>query len=391
MKQQFPAGREEKRQALLHAVANIQATLAAHADEAETLRTLPEASVAALTDAGLFAMKCPAELGGAEADPVTQLEVIEATTYIDPSAGWCLCIGNGTLAVIAAFLPEAAIAQVFTGDRPPRTAGGLMPGKALPVDGGYRVTGRWSWGSGIRHAEWVGAQTLVESHGGGDSHPRMVVFPATQAEIDDNWHVAGLKGTGSCDFSVSDLFVPAAFTFDSRTWEPQRGGPLYHLGIPGLIINEHAAFALGVGRRALDEILALAQSKRRGYAQQVALADRSVFQRAVAKGDLRLRAARALVIEVLERAWQTVCAGQSPAPRMQAEMRSVATFATDVALDVTATAFRYGAGSAVWLTSMLQRCLRDLSVAASHLMMNDSSYENYGQFLLGLSSADPMG
>jgi indole-3-acetate monooxygenase len=391
MKQQFPTGREEKRQALLGAVASVRDTLAAHAEEAETLRTLPDASVAALSAAGLLAIKCPAELGGAEADPVTEIEVIEAATYIDPTAGWCLLIGNGTLAVIAAFLPQEALAELFAGDRPPRTAGALMPGKAIPVDGGYRVTGRWSWGSGIRHAEWIGVQTLVQSNGGGAPHPRMVVFPAAQAEIADNWHVAGLKGTGSCDFAVSDLFVPAAFTFDSMTWEPQRGGPHYRLGMPGLIINEHAGFALGVGRRALDEILALAQSKRRGYAKQVALTDRGVFQRAVGEGELRLRAARALVMEVFERAWQTVCAGQTPTPRLQAEMRSVATFVTDVALDVTTTAFRYGGGSAVWLTSMLQRCLRDLAVAASHLMVNDSSYENYGQFLLGLPTADPMG
>jgi len=157
-----------------------------------------------------------------------------------------------------------------------------------------------------------------------------------------------------------------------------------------VIINEHAGFALGVGRRALDEILALAQPKRRGYAKQVALTDQGVFQRAVGEAELRLRAARALVMEVFERAWQTVCAGQIPSPRLQAEMRSVATFVTDVALDVATTAFRYGGGSAVWLTSMLQRCLRDLSVAASHLMVNDSSYENYGQFLLGRPDADPM-
>jgi alkylation response protein AidB-like acyl-CoA dehydrogenase len=157
------------------------------------------------------------------------------------------------------------------------------------------------------------------------------------------------------------------------------------------VINEHVAFALGVGRRALDEILELAQSKRRGYAKQVALADRPVFQRAVAEADLRLRAARLLALEVFERAWQTVCAGRPPEPRLQAEMRSAATFVTDVALDVTAIAFRYGGGSTVWLNSMLQRCLRDLYVGASHLMVNDSAYENYGQFLLELPDADPMG
>ncbi len=388
---QFPEERAEKRKALLQAVAGIRETLAADAEESERLRTLPEASVTALTDAGLFAMKCPRELGGAEADPVTQLEVIEAVTYIDPTAGWCCLIGNGTLSVVAAFLPDDAIAQMFSADRPPRMAGALMPGKASRVSGGYRVTGRWSWGSGIRHAEWVGALTLVQSNGAAGPQTRMVVFPVAQAEIYDNWRVAGLKGTGSCDFSVSDLFVPEAFTFETTNWEPKRGGPLYKLGMPGLVINEHAGFALGVGQRALDEIIELAKSKRRGYGKQVSLADRSVFQRTVAEGDLRLRAARGLVTEVFERAWLTVCEGRVPEPQLQAQMRSAATFATDVALDVTSTAFRYGGGSAVWLNNILQRCLRDMYVAASHLMVNDSSYEDYGQFLLGLPDADPMG
>ncbi len=390
MIRQFPQERAEKRNALLQAVESIRDTLAANADTSETLRTLPEASVAALTEAGLLAMKCPAELGGAEADPVTQMDVIEAVTYIDPSAGWCCMIGNGSISVLSAFLPDEAIAQLFAGNRPPRAAGVLMPGKAVRVDGGYRVTGRWSWASGIRHAEWLAVQTLEKANGTGRPQPRVAAIPVAEAEIHDNWHVAGLKGTGSCDVSVTDLFVPETFTFTNTTWEPKRGGPLYKIGMPGLVINESAAFALGVGRRALDEVIALATSKRRGYAKQVSLADRGVFQRAVAEGDLRLRAAHALAIEVFERAWQTVCAGQTPEPQLQAEMRAAATLVTDIALDVTATAFRYGAGSAVWLNSILQRCLRDMYVAAAHLMVSDVAYENYGQFLLGLPDADPM-
>ncbi len=391
MTQHFPEARDAKRTALLQAVDDVRATLTAHADASETLRTLPDACVQALTETGLFAMKCPAELGGAEADPVTQLEVIEAVTYIDPSAGWSLMIGNGSISIVGAFLPDEAIAQIFTGERPPRTAGAFMPGNALPVEGGYQVTGHWSWGSGVRHAEWLAAQALVVPNGDNRPQPRMFVFPASQATIDDNWHVAGLKGTGSCDFAVSDLFVPAAFTFDAGTWEPQRGGPLYHLGLPGLVINEHVGFALGVGRRALDEIIDLAKSKHRGYAKQVSLADRQVFQRAVGEADLRLRAARSLMLEVFERAWHTVCSGQRPAPAQQAEMRSAATFATDVALDVTSMAFRYGGGSAVWLDRILQRCLRDIYVGASHLMVSDLAYELYGQVLLGCTEVDPLG
>jgi alkylation response protein AidB-like acyl-CoA dehydrogenase len=166
MSLKFPVDRAEKRRVLLQAVASVRDTLAAHAEESETLRTLPEASVAALTDSGLLAMKCPAELGGAEADPVTQIEVIEATSYIDPSAGWCLAIGNGGVSIMGSCLPREAIDRMFVGDRPPHFAGSLTPGQAVPVNGGYRTSGRWSWASGIRHAEWVGGLTLVESNGG---------------------------------------------------------------------------------------------------------------------------------------------------------------------------------------------------------------------------------
>ena len=390
MNVQFPVDRVEKRGALLKAVDSVREILLAHAKESEVARTLSPASVAALTDSGLFAMKCPAELGGAEADPVTQIEVIEATSYIDASAGWCLAICNGGLAIVGSLLPQPAVGRVFAGDRPPRIAGSTMAGTAIGVDGGYRISGNWSWASGIHHAEWLLAITLVEADGGNASYPRMTVFPASQAKIHDNWHVSGLEGTGSSDFSVSDLFVPEAFTIDLRKWEPKRGGPLYQLGRPGLVINELAGFALGVARRALDGILNLAKTKRRGYGKQKTLAEREVFQRAIGEGDLRFRAARGLVIEIFDNAWHTVCAGKKPGPELQIEMRSVTTLVTDVALDITTLAFRYGAGSAIHLSSILQRCLRDLQAGAAHLMVSDASYELHGQCLLGIADVDPL-
>jgi alkylation response protein AidB-like acyl-CoA dehydrogenase len=388
MSLKFPVDRAEKRRVLLQAVASVHDTLAAHAEESETLRTMHPASVAALTESGLLAMKCPAELGGAEADPVTQIEVIEATSYIDPSAGWCLSIGNGGVALIGSCLPQEAVDQLFSGDRLPRFAGSLTPGKAVPVSGGYRASGRWSWASGIRHADWVFGMTLVEAADG--PYPRMSGFPVGQVEIHDNWHVSGLKGTGSCDFSVADLFVPEAFTFDMRTWEPKRGGPLYQLGLPGLLINEFAGFASGVARRALDELIDLARTKHRGYGKPAALADRAVVQRAIGQSDLRLRAARALALEVFEKAWETVCAGRRPEPQLQVEMTSATTLITDVALDITTHAFRYGAGTAVRLNSVLQRLLRDMQAGATHLMVSDVNYEKHGQCLLGLPGVDPM-
>jgi alkylation response protein AidB-like acyl-CoA dehydrogenase len=160
--------------------------------------------------------------------------------------------------------------------------------------------------------------------------------------------------------------------------------------MPAFVANEHVAFALGVGRRALDSLLDLAPSQQRGYGPVSTLAARSALQRAVGEGALRLRAVRALAIECYEHAWAIVCAGQMLPPRVQAELRSVATLATDVAVDVTTQAFRFSGGTALYVPHVLQRCLRDINAAAQHLMVSDAAYENYGQCLLGLPNADPM-
>jgi alkylation response protein AidB-like acyl-CoA dehydrogenase len=391
MGQTFPTSREEKRQALLAAVEGVRETLVAGANEAEANATLPPTTVQALDDAGLFAMKLPAVLGGAEADLVTQLEILEAVSYIDTSAGWCLLIGASAVAGLGAFLADEALAQVFVGRHVPRVAGAFMPsGQAVPVDGGYRVSGRWAFASGIRHAQWVTATARVVRTSATAPTLRRMVMPVTAVQIHDNWQVMGLQGTGSCDFSATDLFVPECFSWDVQQARPQRGGPLYRLGMPAFVTNEHVAFALGVGRRALDALLDLAQAKQRGYGQQSTLATRPAVHRLLGESDLRLRAARTLAIESYEKAWATVCAGQTLTPRLQAELRSVATFATDVAVEVTTQAFRYSGGTALYSTSVLQRCLRDINAAAQHLMVSEAAYENYGQFLLGLPDADPM-
>lgn len=392
MRQRFPAEREEKRKALLAAVESVRETVASRADEAEEMATLPPATVDALITSGLLTLKLPAVLGGAEADPVTQIEVIEALSAIEPSAGWCTMIGASGIGLLAAFLAEEAIAQIFAGGHIPTAAIVAMPtGQAVPMDGGYRLSGRWAFVSGVRHAQWITAGVRVVRAGDAPPEQRMMVFPAAAAQIHDNWHVAGLQGTGSCDVSLTEYFVPEAFTWEPLHAQPQRGGPLYRLELPGFVVNEHAAFALGVGRCALETVMALARSKRRGFTLSPShLEARPAFQRAVGVCDLRLRAARALVLEIFAEAWATLCAGQIPSPRLQAEMRSVAAFATEVAADVTTQAFRYAGGTAVYRTQRLQRCLRDINVAAQHLMVSDIAYETHGQFALGLPDADPM-
>ena len=387
----FPAGRKEKRQVLLNAVEDVREVLEAGADQAEEDGTLPQASVDALYESGLLALKLPAELGGAEADPVTQMEVIEALARIDSAAAWSTMIGATSIAAPGAYLSDEAIEKMFAGGRPPKGAGVFVTaGVAVATEGGYTVNGRWPFASGIRHAEWVSGGVRVVRDGSETSERLRIVFPASQVEIHGNWQVAGLKGTGSNDYSVTDLFVPDEFAWDPMTTAPKRGGPLFLMGLPGLVANEHAAFALGVGGRAWDTIAGQSQVGR-GWGRPVAIASRESFQRSLGRCDLQLRAVRSLVIEVLEQAWDSVCNGNTPDLQLQIEMRSSATYATEVAVDVASQAFRYGGGRALYNTSVLQRCLRDLEAAAQHLMVSDSSYEIHGQFMLGMPEIDPMG
>ena len=388
---QFPLDRGEKQRVLMDAVASVREVLEAGAQEGEETATLPRASVDALFESGLLRLKLPHVLGGAEADLVTQLDVLEAVSEIEPSAGWCLLIGAASLGGVGAFLPDDAIDVIFPDGVPPKTAGVFAPlGTAVPADGGYLLTGRWSFASGVRHSQWISAGAKVVTQKPGYPAQIRATLRTSDVKIHDNWHVMGLRGTGSCDFSVSDMFVPESFAYDVSRNEPTRGGGLYRLGRPAFVTNEHAAFALGVGRRALHAVLEVGQSKSRGYTSVNPLAERPVFQRMLSECDLKLRAARALNVEVLEDAWQVVSDGRTPEAPLQAQMRSCATYATDVAVEVCTQAFRFAGGAALQNSHILQRCLRDIHAGAQHQMVSDAAYENHGQFLLGLPTARPL-
>ena len=391
----YPADREAKRRVLLDAVEEVREAAVAGVDEAERYGKLSPAVVKALDDSGLFGLKLPAELGGAEADPVTQIDVIEKMAYIEPAVGWCMFIGATSVGWPGAFLPDESIATVFDSDHIPHVAGvGGVRGRGVAVEGGYEISGRFQFASGFGHAEWLVGGAAIQDDAGETVEQRFFLIPVSQATNHDNWQVAGLKGTSSGDFSTDSLFVPVEMTWD---WQdlaqgnPRRGGPIFHLGMPAFTANEHAAFSLGVGRRALDLVIETAQSKRRGHGAAASLiGDRPVFQRFVGEADLRLRAARALVCELHEKAWQEVSAGRSIEPALATELRAVGVLATEVAVDVAGHAMKYGGGSALFLDNMLQRCFRDVVASGQHLAVSDTAYEGHGQFKLGLGENVPM-
>jgi alkylation response protein AidB-like acyl-CoA dehydrogenase len=393
--QRYPADRETKRRALLDAVEMVREAAIATSAEAEQMGTLPEAVVKALDEAGLFGLKVPAELGGAEADPVTQIDVIEKMAYIEPSVGWCMFINSTGAGWVGAFLPEESVSRVFTGGRIPHVAGvGSVRGaRGVAVEGGYRVSGLFQFASGSGFAEWLVGAFAIEDDAGGTVEQRFFLVPVDEARLHENWQVAGLKGTSSGDFSLDDVVVPEAMTWDWRDLtqgRPKRGGPIFRLGAPAFTANEHGAFALGVARRALDLVTEQALSKRRGTAGAATLiADRQVFQRFVGRADLQLKAARALLCELHERAWQEACAGHSIEPDLASELRAASVLATDIGIDVTSQALRYAGGSGLYLDNMLQRCFRDIVASGQHFAVSDLQYEAHGMFKLGMGQEAP--
>ncbi len=387
----LPAEREALRRHLLDAIARARPILEADAEASDASGTLAWPSVVALYQEGLLSLKAPLELGGPEVDPLLYLELIDEISYINPSAGWCTFINSTSTAWKGAFLPDTAIDQIFADGRMPITSGSIIPrGLATPVDGGWRVSGRWPFASGSGHSSWMSAGFRIVRDGAPGPEHMVMAVRIDDVQFIDNWQVMGLKGTGSRDFVLNDHFLPEDFAFNLLSTDPRRGGALFWLGRPGFVTTDHAAFALGVARRALDEIALQAGSYQRGYLTDP-IAHRGALQHDLGKCDQQLRAARALCRESLEDAWEFCRRQERPDLERQLRLRGACAYATDVACQVATTAFRYGGGNAIYNDRVLQRCMRDVNAAAQHFMVNTSAYDNIGQFRLGLPNVNPMG
>ncbi|HVT66128.1 MAG TPA: acyl-CoA dehydrogenase family protein, partial [Trebonia sp.] len=274
----------------------------------------------------------------------------------------------------------------------PVVAGQFTPrGTGHPVRGGYLVNGRWAFSSGIVHADWlIGAFRPAEDgdgDGAGTGNPRIVVFclPKEQAEVIDNWHVAGLQGTGSLDFSVDGVFVPEQFTYDLGI-AAVRGGPLFRLGMPAFVSNEVPPLAVGLARRAIDDMTELARHTVR-FPGGPTVSERAVFHKELGRAETRVRAARAVHREAMSRAWDIAQAGDIPGEDVQLALTTASVFAVETCAEVVSDLFRYGGGRALALANPMQRHLRNALAARQHLALSEESYETAGRFLLESAKA----
>ncbi|MEO5900011.1 MAG: hypothetical protein ABIR68_07750 [Ilumatobacteraceae bacterium] len=359
----------------------------------DELRRLPDSTVAAIRHAGLLRLKVPAELGGDEAEPDLQFDVFARVASINMAAAWCLFIWADSVGDACARLCDEGVARLLAGGDVPVMCGGggLRPGSLRRVPGGYRLTGNFRYGSGIDAAEWALLLGVVASDAGDDQRPEMRSCVVARADIEllDNWHVLGMRGTGSTDYVVHDAFVPEEMTYRTGT-APARGGRMYRTGLVGYLGYPVPAVALGQARRALDELTAAAATTTRGYGRPQVLATRATFQSFLGEADQRLKAARALMIANGAGLMEAVDRDPSGLRALEAEVRAAGAYAVRTAADVLADTVRYAGGAAIRQGSIYERAVRDLTVAASHLLVNESAYENHAQFMLGIPGADAM-
>ena len=362
-------------EALIEAAHEL-ATLARElAQDTERGRRLAGPLVARLVESGLLRAGAPREVGGAELAPEIALACAEEVARGDASAGWCVSIGM-TSSLLAAYLPADIRTVLFAGRS---VASGVWAprGRARSTGDGIVVSGRWSFCSGIGHADLLFAGCLVEGQPG---PPSIAALATRDLEILDTWHTLGLRGTGSCDAVADDVFVPSARVF-SLFDGPVIDRPLYRFPIFGYFALSIAAAALGNARGAIEDLAALAPRKV-GEGSTRSVAERGPTQSAVAAAEASLRAARAFYYDVVDTAWSGAQSEIQPSLATRADLRLAATHAVRTSADVVRSMYDLGGGSAIYDDSPLQRRFRDAHTATAHFQVNAASLGLPGRILL---------
>lgn len=380
---------------ILAGIQTIGPGIAARSLEIEAARRLPDDLAQKLRDLGIPGLPVPAIYGGSECRAADMVRVIEELSYFDGSVGWCAMIylTSGTM---AGLFPPNWAKQIFGGDEIPLIGGATAPtGRGSLVDGGAQVTGRWAWGSGTDHADWIGGGTLVTEDGETDrlktGEPRvhLMMFSRDQVSLHDNWDPSGLCGTGSVDFEVTDAFVPEGRWIVLGATPPASDGPLYRFPFFGLFASCVSAVAVGIARRAIDEFVALARDKVPAW-QKKTIATNPVTKAALARAEAASASSREFLYVTIRRAWDRVAAGDQPTLEDRRLLRLAAAHAAESAAAAIDALYTAGGGSSVHRDNPLQRCFRDVHVVTQHRMTSPANYELAGGFKLDDSGAVTM-
>jgi alkylation response protein AidB-like acyl-CoA dehydrogenase len=366
----------------------------AEAAESERLRTLAPTIVKEMWASGLMSAFNPVPAGGVEPSFSEMIETWIEMAWQDGSFGWIGIANIPSSFAAAAYLPDDGFAEVFAAHDNRVTMGGqFFPnGQGRVVEGGYRVSGSWSFGSGTGHSEYVAAGFFPMDDGDmrwiseGVPDMQVAVVPREEVEFNDGWFVQGLKGTGSYDYGIEDVFVPAHRTFALFCRKPLRGSsPATHMGLMPVTAAGHASWALGVAKSMLDDVQELAATKYR-MSDMASLATRPTFQKGLAHHVSAWRAARLLVLDAFTTAESAVGAGDDLTPTLRADMRAAAVYATDVARESAQWAHLVAGTSSIREGSRLERAFRDIYTGTQHAFVSEKVAIDAAQIWLGIIS-----
>jgi alkylation response protein AidB-like acyl-CoA dehydrogenase len=359
-------------------------------------RRLTDHIVSRMKTAGVFRMTMPRAWGGPELDPMTQMRVIEEIARADGSAGWCAMI-NSDGGYFTAYLDQDIAREMYRDLDAPTGSQLVFSGQAEAVSGGYRVSGQWPFVSGCQHCDWILAGVNLIENGAPRLRPdggpeRTVCFiRRDEGQVVDTWRTTGLRGSGSHDFAVKDLFLPAerAYGFPSR---PRRDGALY--AFPMMFAYNVPGVALGIARNAIDTFVEIADHKvvttSMLSARKLMLRDEGYVQSIVARAEGLIGSARGYAYDQLADIWRTVLAGDAPSPRQRALYRIAISHTHEACVEAVEMLYKAYGGSAVYESGPLDRHLRDIITINQHTIGSLKVYETAGKVLLGLGLREPM-
>jgi alkylation response protein AidB-like acyl-CoA dehydrogenase len=374
---------------LQNAVRDLLPGIAARSPEIDKARRLPLDLVDQLKTAGAFRMFLPESHGGYGVDIRAGMDILEAISRADGSAGWTVMIGSETPHLLA-LLPRERFDAIYAAGPDVIIGGGFnAQGEAHVVEGGYRASGRWNFASGCEHADWLLGNCVILENGKprpgsteGMPEVRAMLFKKSDVRILDTWNVLGLRGTGSHDIAAENAFCPSDLTFDVFQGVPTIPGPGFIAPVLHFVLHL-GAVAVGIAQGALDDMVAVVNSGKKRLYARASLAESPVFQVHLGRADMNVRAARAFLRSTADELWAACSTDPASVPAMAPRISAAAAWVTETTCAAVDACYRAGGGGAARDSSPLQRRFRDIHTFSQHAAIAEGWFGQAGAGLLG--------
>jgi indole-3-acetate monooxygenase len=371
----------------------LRSVIETHRDEAQALHHLPDPVARAFVEANVYRLLMPVEYGGENIDPLSYYDLVEEVASYDGSAGWNFSIGSSTPLIFGDLSPSR-LRTIFGASDACVAASTTPLGRATEVEGGYRLTGRFAWASGVHHARWVVAMgavfdgATVRKTLGGTPVILGFVMPREDCTVLDTWHVLGLRGTGSTEFEADNVFVPKDLAI--RFFHPECRYPYPIFRMPPTYFGyNHVSVMNGIARSALAALKALAATKTTTMPPG-GLRDDPQAHYAVAKAEAMIDANRLAVKDAFRLFWSPVVANESVSIEARARLRRAIVQAAESAVEAVQLCYRAAGGTAVYESAPFERALRDVNTAATHMAVRRLMMEEAGRVAFGLAPRTPL-